>query len=132
LGRRTSTSNQNIPALATLFDGAATAQGGDAGHQAALVAAAAALLLGRRLFVLHGRLALRRTVLALGRPILTLRGPVLTLGRTVALEKREERVSLAMGGGKKLLDVWTGLQDATPIAELPWGVSRSEGALGIE
>lgn len=77
----------HIPALASLFDGATTAQSGDTGHQAALFTAATALVIrGRRLFVLHGSLALRRTVLALRRTILTLRRAVLPLGRTVALE----------------------------------------------
>lgn len=69
----------HIPALASLFDGAATAQSGDTAHQTALVTAATALVIrGRSLLVLHGSLALRRT-------ILTLRRAVLPLGRTVAL-----------------------------------------------
>lgn len=73
----------HIPALAALFHGATTAESGDTGHQAALVATATALRLrGRSLLVLHGSLALGSIVLALRRS-------------TVGL-KMGERVSLAI------------------------------------
>lgn len=87
-------SSRYIPALASLFHGAATAQGGDTGHQAALVAAATALVVWRRrLFVLHGGLALGRTILALGGTVLALRRAVLPLGRTVALDDGKKDAS---------------------------------------
>lgn len=73
-------------ALARLLNNTATAESGEAGHQAVAGAATAtAGVLGRRgLLVLHtlrgAVLALRRTVLTLGRAVLTLRGTVALLG----------------------------------------------------
>lgn len=69
---------ENVPALASFFNGAATADGGKTGNQAVVAAALlSAGVLGRSLLVLHGLLALRRAiVLTLGRGILSLRGAI--------------------------------------------------------
>lgn len=90
-----SCTTKHLPAFATLFDGAATADGSETGNQAVVATAttlATGFLLRRSLLVLHGSLALRRTILTLGRTILALRGTVLTLRGAVALQNRKKQL----------------------------------------
>lgn len=89
--RRETLGRGNVPALASFFNGAATADGGKTGNQAVVAAALlSAGVLGRSLLVLHGLLALRRTiVLALGRRILSLRRAIALKMKMISLLRRE-------------------------------------------
>lgn len=107
---------QFLPALATLFDGAAEADGGETAEKTAIAAALAAFG-GRRglLLVLHGSLSAGGTtiVLALGRTILSLRVLSLrglSLRGAVALQRRCVNDQPTVAGFRG--DCWEGGREA--------------------